>query len=133
MRGPDVLNPALNQPSMLCPRAAEGSASLTIHPKQAKVEKAVALHRPENGECAAVSPGSKDFQTRAAAMPGSQLSGGKGSKHQSSRQASEQEEDPERMKHSKTRTATPVHPKSRFPLPSLRFEACATVEVCEIM
>nr|XP_034979057.1 LOW QUALITY PROTEIN: zinc finger protein 512B [Zootoca vivipara] len=80
-------------------RAAEGSASLTIHPKQAKVEKAAALHRPENGECAAVSPGSKDFQTRAAAMPGTQLSGGKGSKHQSSRQASEQEEDPERMKH----------------------------------
>ncbi|XP_061486959.1 zinc finger protein 512B isoform X2 [Rhineura floridana] len=86
-------------------RAAEGSASPTIHPKQAKVEKAMALQRPENGECAAVNQGVRDFQTtaarggRAATTPATQPSGGKGSKQQASRQAAVQEEDPERMKH----------------------------------
>ncbi|XP_042321624.1 zinc finger protein 512B isoform X2 [Sceloporus undulatus] len=77
-------------------RAAEGSASSTIHPKQAKMEKA--LQRPENGECVAV----KEFQTVAsgvAATPLAQPSGGRGSKQQANRHTVEQEEDPERMKH----------------------------------
>ncbi|XP_066481106.1 zinc finger protein 512B isoform X3 [Tiliqua scincoides] len=86
-------------------RAAEGSASPTIHPKQAKVEKTIALQRPENGECAAMNQGGKEFQTRAGrggvevAAPAAQPSGGRGSKQQASRHAIVQEEDPERMKH----------------------------------
>ncbi|KAH0619268.1 hypothetical protein JD844_019174 [Phrynosoma platyrhinos] len=77
-------------------RSAEGSASSTIHPKQAKMEKA--LQRPENGECAAV----KEFQTVAGGVAATALahpSGGRGSKQQTNRHAIEQEEDPERMKH----------------------------------
>ncbi|KAJ6651788.1 hypothetical protein lerEdw1_016480 [Lerista edwardsae] len=86
-------------------RAAEGSASPTIHPKQAKVEKAVALQRPENGECAAVSQGGKELQARAGrgsaegATPAAQPSGGRGSRQQAGQHAVAQEEDPERMKH----------------------------------
>ncbi|XP_072852806.2 zinc finger protein 512B isoform X1 [Pogona vitticeps] len=78
-------------------RAAEGSGSPTIHPKQAKVEKkAVTVQRPENGECAAVNQGSREFKTAPAAQP----LGSRGSKHQTSRPAAVvQEEDPERMKH----------------------------------
>ncbi|XP_007438510.3 zinc finger protein 512B isoform X1 [Python bivittatus] len=86
-------------------RAAERSTSPTIHPKQAKVEKAIALQHPENGEHAAVSQGLRDLQTAAAggggmaATPVGQPPGSRGTKHQASRQAFKQEEDPERMKH----------------------------------
>ncbi|XP_053104892.1 zinc finger protein 512B isoform X3 [Hemicordylus capensis] len=86
-------------------RAAEGSASSTVHPKQAKMEKAVALQRPENGECAPMNQGSRESQAKAAggrveaATPATQPSGGRSSKHHASRQAAVQEEDPERMKH----------------------------------
>ncbi|XP_054836839.1 zinc finger protein 512B [Eublepharis macularius] len=85
-------------------RAAERSPSPTIHPKQAKGEKAIALQRPENGECAATKKDGKAFQAvaagggGAAATPAMPPSSGKGSKQQS-RQAIVQEEDPERMKH----------------------------------
>ncbi|KAL7985676.1 hypothetical protein Chor_004246 [Crotalus horridus] len=77
----------------------------SLHPKQAKVEKAVALQHPENGEHAAVSQGIRVLQTAAAgggegaATPLGQTPGSRGSKHQASRQAYKQEEDPERMKH----------------------------------
>nr|XP_016848974.1 PREDICTED: zinc finger protein 512B isoform X3 [Anolis carolinensis]XP_016848975.1 PREDICTED: zinc finger protein 512B isoform X3 [Anolis carolinensis] len=84
-------------------RAAEGSASPTIHPKQAKMEKAMAIQRPENGECAPVKQRNKEFQVTVsgvAATPLTQPSSGRGSKQQSSRKVVvEQEEDPERMKH----------------------------------
>ncbi|XP_044311496.1 zinc finger protein 512B [Varanus komodoensis] len=86
-------------------RPAEGSASPGSHPKQAKVEKAVTLQRPENGEYTAVSQGGKEFQTTAArgggvaATPAAQPSGSRGSRQQPHRQVVVQEEDPERMKH----------------------------------
>nr|XP_056700740.1 zinc finger protein 512B [Euleptes europaea] len=86
-------------------RAAERSPSPTVHPKQAKVEKAVAFQRPENGECAAVKKDGKEFPAMAAGggggavTPAKQPSGGRSSKQQASRHAIVQEEDPERMKH----------------------------------
>ncbi|XP_063152984.1 zinc finger protein 512B [Candoia aspera] len=86
-------------------RAAEQSASPTPHPKQAKVEKAVALQHPENGEHAAGSQGIRDLKTAmaggggTAATPLGQPPGSRGAKQQASRQAFKQEEDPERMKH----------------------------------
>ncbi|XP_015682133.1 zinc finger protein 512B [Protobothrops mucrosquamatus] len=86
-------------------RAAERTVTPSLHPKQAKVEKAVALQHPENGEHAAVSKGIRVLQTAAAgggegaATPLGQTPGSRGSKHQASRQAYKQEEDPERMKH----------------------------------
>uniref|UniRef100_A0A8C6X243 Zinc finger protein 512B n=1 Tax=Naja naja TaxID=35670 RepID=A0A8C6X243_NAJNA len=69
------------------------------------VEKAVALQHPENGEHAAVSQGIRALKTTAAgggegaATPLGQTPGTRSSKHQASRQAFKQEEDPERMKH----------------------------------
>ncbi|XP_026581557.1 zinc finger protein 512B-like, partial [Pseudonaja textilis] len=87
-------------------RAAERTLSPTLHPsKQSKVEKAVALQHPENGEHAAVSQGIRALKTAAAgggegaATPLGQTPGTRSSKHQASRQAFKQEEDPERMKH----------------------------------
>ncbi|XP_058032700.1 zinc finger protein 512B [Ahaetulla prasina] len=86
-------------------RAAERTMSPTLHPKQSKVEKAVALQHPENGEHAAVSQGIRALKTAAAgggegaATPLSQTPGTRGSKHHASRQSFKQEEDPERMKH----------------------------------
>ncbi|KAL8179697.1 UNVERIFIED_CONTAM: hypothetical protein K2H54_071334, partial [Gekko kuhli] len=83
-------------------RAAERSPSPAVHLKQAKVEKAVALQHPENGECAAAKKDGKEFQAGgggAAATPAAQPSGGRSSKQQTSRHAVVQEEDPERMKH----------------------------------
>uniref|UniRef100_A0A8C0FS24 Zinc finger protein 512B n=1 Tax=Bubo bubo TaxID=30461 RepID=A0A8C0FS24_BUBBB len=75
-------NPSLNKPSVLCPRAAESSACPTIHPKQAKTEKAVAQDHAENGECLAESRESKEFQiaaaeAMAAATPTAKSSSGK--------------------------------------------------------
>jgi len=101
-------NPSLNKPSVLCPRAAESSACPTIHPKQAKTEKAVAQDHAENGECLAESRESKEFQiaaaeAMAAATPTAKSSSGKDATQQGGSQASLQEEDPERMKHSKIR------------------------------
>lgn len=101
-------NPSLNKPSVLCPRAAESSACPTIHPKQAKTEKAVAQDHAENGECPAESRESKEFQiaaaeAMAAATPTAKSSSGKDAVQQGGSQASLQEEDPERMKHSKIR------------------------------
>uniref|UniRef100_A0A8C3PJS5 Zinc finger protein 512B n=1 Tax=Calidris pygmaea TaxID=425635 RepID=A0A8C3PJS5_9CHAR len=97
-------NPSLNKPSVLCPRAAESSACPTIHPKQAKTEKAVAQDHAENGECPAESRESKEFQiaaaeAMAAATPTAKSSSGKDTVQQGGSQASLQEEDPERMKH----------------------------------
>ncbi|XP_060086585.1 LOW QUALITY PROTEIN: zinc finger protein 512B [Heteronotia binoei] len=86
-------------------RAAERSPSPAVHLKQAKVEKAVALQRPENGECVAAKKDSKEFKAVAAggcgtaASPATQPSGTRSSKQQTNRQAVVQEEDPERMKH----------------------------------
>uniref|UniRef100_A0A8B9TB83 Zinc finger protein 512B n=1 Tax=Anas platyrhynchos TaxID=8839 RepID=A0A8B9TB83_ANAPL len=85
-------------------RAAESSACPTIHPKQAKTEKAVAQERAENGECPAESRESKEFQIAAAeaiaaATPTAKSSSGKDAGQQGGSQASLQEEDPERMKH----------------------------------
>ncbi|XP_032073122.1 zinc finger protein 512B isoform X2 [Thamnophis elegans] len=87
-------------------RAAERTMSPTLHPKQSKVEKAVALQHPENGEHAAVSQGIRVLKTAAAgggegaATPLGQTPGTRSSKHHASRQAFKQEEeDPERMKH----------------------------------
>lgn len=101
-------NPSLNKPSVLCPRAAESSACPTIHPKQAKTEKAVAQDHTENGECLVESRESKEFQiaaaeAMAAATPTAKSSSGKDAVQQGGSQASVQEEDPERMKHSKIR------------------------------
>lgn len=100
--------PSLNKPSVLCPRPAESSACPTIHPKQAKTEKAVAQEHAENGECLAESRESKEFQiagaeAMAAATPTAKSSSGKDVGQQRGSQASLQEEDPERMKHSKIR------------------------------
>uniref|UniRef100_A0A669P0W9 Zinc finger protein 512B n=1 Tax=Phasianus colchicus TaxID=9054 RepID=A0A669P0W9_PHACC len=97
-------NPSLNKPSVLCPRAAESSACPTIHPKQAKTEKAVSQDHAENGECPAESRESKEFQIAAAeaiaaATPTAKSSSGKDGGQQGGSQASLQEEDPERMKH----------------------------------
>ncbi|XP_054701519.1 zinc finger protein 512B isoform X5 [Grus americana] len=85
-------------------RAAESSACPTIHPKQAKTEKAVAQDHAENGECLAESRESKEFQiaaaeAMAAATPTAKSSSGKDAAQQGGSQASLQEEDPERMKH----------------------------------
>ncbi|NXV40956.1 Z512B protein, partial [Uria aalge] len=85
-------------------RAAESSACPTIHPKQAKTEKAVAQDHAENGECLAESRESKEFQiaaaeAMAAATPTAKSSSGKDAVQQGGSQASLQEEDPERMKH----------------------------------
>uniref|UniRef100_A0A8C3JFM9 Zinc finger protein 512B n=1 Tax=Calidris pygmaea TaxID=425635 RepID=A0A8C3JFM9_9CHAR len=85
-------------------RAAESSACPTIHPKQAKTEKAVAQDHAENGECPAESRESKEFQiaaaeAMAAATPTAKSSSGKDTVQQGGSQASLQEEDPERMKH----------------------------------
>uniref|UniRef100_A0A8C5TBU8 Zinc finger protein 512B n=1 Tax=Malurus cyaneus samueli TaxID=2593467 RepID=A0A8C5TBU8_9PASS len=85
-------------------RAAESSACPTIHPKQAKTEKAVAQEHTENGECLAESRESKEFQiaaaeAMAAATPTAKSSSGKDAGQQRGSQASLQEEDPERMKH----------------------------------
>ncbi|XP_066834706.1 zinc finger protein 512B isoform X7 [Anser cygnoides] len=85
-------------------RAAESSACPTIHPKQAKTEKAVAQDHAENGECLAESRESKEFQIAAAeaiaaATPTAKSSSGKDAGQQGGSQASLQEEDPERMKH----------------------------------
>lgn len=93
---------------MLCPRAAESSDSPTIHPKQAKVEKTVVQELPENGECLVESRKNKAFQITAveagaAATPTAKSSSCKDPKQQGGTQASLQEEDPERMKHSKIR------------------------------
>lgn len=101
-------NPSLNKPSVLCPRAAESSACPTIHPKQAKTEKAMARDHAENGECLTESRESKEFQiaaaeAMAAATPTAKSSSGKDAAQQGGSQASLQEEDPERMKHSKIR------------------------------
>lgn len=98
---------AFNEPSMLCPRPAESSDSPTIHPKQAKMEKAAAREPPENGECLVAGRGSKEFQIAAAeavaaATPTGKSSSCKDPKQQGG-QAALQEEDPERMKHSKSR------------------------------
>ncbi|XP_066186914.1 zinc finger protein 512B isoform X3 [Sylvia atricapilla] len=85
-------------------RPAESSACPTIHPKQAKTEKAVAQEHAENGECLAESRESKEFQiaaaeAMAAATPTAKSSSGKDNGQQRGSQASLQEEDPERMKH----------------------------------
>ncbi|XP_068063949.1 zinc finger protein 512B isoform X4 [Anomalospiza imberbis] len=85
-------------------RPAESSACPTIHPKQAKTEKAVAQEHTENGECLAESRESKEFQiaaaeAMAAATPTAKSSSGKDVGQQRGSQASLQEEDPERMKH----------------------------------
>ncbi|XP_044842637.1 zinc finger protein 512B isoform X3 [Mauremys mutica] len=85
-------------------RAAESSDSPTIHPKQAKVEKTVAQELPENGECLVQSRKNKVFQITAAeavaaATPTAKSSSCKDPKQQGGKQASLQEEDPERMKH----------------------------------
>ncbi|KAM9649507.1 zinc finger protein 512B isoform 9-T9 [Morphnus guianensis] len=85
-------------------RAAESSACPTIHPKQAKTEKAVAQDHAENGECLVESRESKEFQiaaaeAMAAATPTAKSSSGKDAVQQGGSQASVQEEDPERMKH----------------------------------
>ncbi|XP_039935747.1 zinc finger protein 512B isoform X6 [Hirundo rustica] len=85
-------------------RPAESSACPTIHPKQAKTEKAVGQEHAENGECLAESRESKEFQiaaaeAMAAATPTAKSSSGKDSGQQRGSQASLQEEDPERMKH----------------------------------
>ncbi|XP_048818635.1 zinc finger protein 512B isoform X6 [Lagopus muta] len=85
-------------------RAAESSACPTIHPKQAKTEKAVSQDHAENGECPAESRESKEFQIAAAeaiaaATPTAKSSSGKDGGQQGGSQASLQEEDPERMKH----------------------------------
>ncbi|XP_040431697.1 zinc finger protein 512B isoform X3 [Cygnus olor] len=85
-------------------RAAESSACPTIHPKQAKTEKAMAQDHAENGECLAESRESKEFQIAAAeaiaaATPTAKSSSGKDAGQQGGSQASLQEEDPERMKH----------------------------------
>uniref|UniRef100_A0A8C4VWD3 Zinc finger protein 512 n=1 Tax=Gopherus evgoodei TaxID=1825980 RepID=A0A8C4VWD3_9SAUR len=98
------LDSALNEPSMLCPRAAESSDSPNIHPKQAKVEKTVAQELPENGECLVESRKNKVFQITAAeavaaTTPTAKSSSCKDPKQQGGTQASLQEEDPERMKH----------------------------------
>ncbi|NXD65108.1 Z512B protein, partial [Eolophus roseicapillus] len=85
-------------------RAAESSACPTIHPKQAKTDKAVAQDHTENGECPAESRESKEFhiagaEAMAAATPTAKSSSGKDTMQQGGSQASLQEEDPERMKH----------------------------------
>uniref|UniRef100_A0A8D2NMJ0 Zinc finger protein 512B n=1 Tax=Zosterops lateralis melanops TaxID=1220523 RepID=A0A8D2NMJ0_ZOSLA len=85
-------------------RPAESSACPTIHPKQAKTEKAVGQEHAENGECLAESRESKEFQiaaaeAMAAATPTAKSSSGKDNGQQRGSQASLQEEDPERMKH----------------------------------
>ncbi|XP_046786825.1 zinc finger protein 512B isoform X3 [Gallus gallus] len=85
-------------------RAAESSACPTIHPKQAKTEKALSQDHAENGECPAESRESKEFQIAAAeaiaaATPTAKSSSGKDGGQQGGSQASLQEEDPERMKH----------------------------------
>ncbi|XP_032304419.1 zinc finger protein 512B isoform X8 [Coturnix japonica] len=85
-------------------RAAESSACPTIHPKQAKTEKAVSQDHAENGECPAESRETKEFQIAAAeaiaaATPTAKSSSGKDGGQQGGSQASLQEEDPERMKH----------------------------------
>ncbi|XP_068768199.1 zinc finger protein 512B isoform X6 [Struthio camelus] len=85
-------------------RAAESSACPTIHPKQAKTEKAVAQDHTENGECLAENRESKEFQIAAAeaiaaATPTAKSSSCKDAGQQGGSQASLQEEDPERMKH----------------------------------
>lgn len=73
------------------------------------MEKKIVLQHPENGECATVKQGGKEFHTRVGrggvevAAPAVQASSGRGSKQQASRHTIVQEEDPERMKHSKTR------------------------------
>ncbi|XP_019403828.1 PREDICTED: zinc finger protein 512B isoform X2 [Crocodylus porosus] len=84
-------------------RPAESSDSPTIHPKQAKMEKAAAREPPENGECLVAGRGSKEFQivaaeAVAAATPTGKSSSCKDPKQQGG-QAALQEEDPERMKH----------------------------------
>lgn len=108
MSGHLSFNPSLNKPSVLCPRAAESSACPTIHPKQAKTEKALSQDHAENGECPVESRESKEFQIAAAeaiaaATPTAKSSSGKDGGQQGGSQASLQEEDPERMKHSKIR------------------------------
>uniref|UniRef100_A0A8B9NTG3 Zinc finger protein 512B n=1 Tax=Apteryx owenii TaxID=8824 RepID=A0A8B9NTG3_APTOW len=85
-------------------RAAESSACPTIHPKQAKTEKAVAQDHAENGECLVENRESKEFQIAAAeaiaaATPTAKSSSCKDAGQQGGSQASLQEEDPERMKH----------------------------------
>ncbi|NXA34276.1 Z512B protein, partial [Eudromia elegans] len=85
-------------------RAAESSACPTIHPKQAKTEKAVAQAHAANGECPAENRESKEFQIAAAeaiaaATPTAKSSSCKDAGQQGGSQASLQEEDPERMKH----------------------------------
>ncbi|XP_072205870.1 zinc finger protein 512B isoform X6 [Excalfactoria chinensis] len=85
-------------------RAAESSACPTIHPKQAKTEKAVSQDHAENGECPTESRETKEFQIAAAeaiaaATPTAKSSSGKDGGQQGGSQASLQEEDPERMKH----------------------------------
>uniref|UniRef100_A0A8C0IJL5 Zinc finger protein 512B n=1 Tax=Chelonoidis abingdonii TaxID=106734 RepID=A0A8C0IJL5_CHEAB len=89
-------------------RAAESSDSPTIHPKQAKMEKTVAKELPENGECLVEGRKNKVFQITAAeavaaATPTAKSSSCKDPKQQGGTQPSLQEEDPERMKHSKSR------------------------------
>ncbi|XP_025057464.1 zinc finger protein 512B isoform X5 [Alligator sinensis] len=84
-------------------RPAESSDSPTIHPKQAKMEKAAAREPPENGECLVAGRRSKEFQIAAAeavaaATPTGKSSSCKDPKQQGG-QAALQEEDPERMKH----------------------------------
>ncbi|XP_009996898.1 PREDICTED: zinc finger protein 512B [Chaetura pelagica] len=85
-------------------RAAESSACPTIHPKQAKTDKAVGQEHAENGECPAESREGREFQiaaaeATAAATPTAKSCSGKDTVQQGGSQASLQEEDPERMKH----------------------------------
>lgn len=68
----------------------------------------MAQDHAENGECLAESRESKEFQIAAAeaiaaATPTAKSSSGKDAGQQGGSQASLQEEDPERMKHSKIR------------------------------
>lgn len=124
-------NPALNKPSVLCPRAAESSACPTIHPKQAKTEKALAQDRAENGECLAESRETKEFQIAAAeavaaATPTAKSSSGKDAVQQRGSQASLQEEDPERMKHSKMRARAMLVREPREGCPAGRGSAPAS-------
>uniref|UniRef100_A0A8V5GRF3 Uncharacterized protein n=1 Tax=Melopsittacus undulatus TaxID=13146 RepID=A0A8V5GRF3_MELUD len=83
-------------------RAAESSACPTIHPKQAKTDKAEA--QDHNGQCLVESRESKEFhiagaEAMAAATPTARSCSGKDTVQQGGSQASLQEEDPERMKH----------------------------------
>ncbi|XP_054029658.1 zinc finger protein 512B [Dryobates pubescens] len=85
-------------------RAAESSACPTVHPKQARTERAAGQEHAENGECPAESRDGKEFQiaaaeATAAATPPARSCSGKEAVQQRGSQASLQEEDPERMKH----------------------------------